>query len=82
MKIKILEQRKITYHELTCNISVNPNKETFMAFGSKAQYRNKLPLWMQTLIDTKSVDAWKEDSDTRSDAEYSSSSKGTYQFCN
>ena len=53
-----------------------------MAFGSKAQYRNKLPLWMQTLIDTKSVDAWKEDPDTRSDAEYSSSSKGTYQFCN
>ena len=53
-----------------------------MAFGSKDQYRNKLPLWMQTLIDTKSVDAWKEDPDARSDVKYPSSSKGTYLFCN
>ena len=49
-----------------------------MAFGSKDQYRNKLPLWMQTLIDTKSVDAWKEDPDARSDVECPSRSKGTY----
>ena len=53
-----------------------------MAFGSKTQYRNKLPLWMQTLIDTKSVDAWKEDPDARSDVECPSSSKGTHLFCN
>ena len=25
--------------------------------------RNKLPLWMKTLFDTKAVDAWSEDPD-------------------
>ena len=33
--------------------------------------RNKLPLWMKTLFDTKAVDAWSEDPD------YSQQSKGS-----
>ena len=33
-----------------------------MSFDGKND-RNKLPLWMKTLFDTKAVDAWSEDPD-------------------
>ena len=41
-----------------------------MSFDGKND-RNKLPLWMKTLFDTKAVDAWSEDPD------YSQQSKGS-----
>ena len=47
-----------------------------MDFGSKNQYQNRLPKWMKSLIDSKSVDAWDEDPDAPSNSEISSSTKG------
>ena len=66
----------ITYDKLKYVITVNPPEITLMAFGSKQQYHNRLPLWMQTLLETNSVDAWNEDPDAPSSLQCSSGNKG------
>ena len=48
-----------------------------MAFRSNRRYQNKLPLWMQTLLDTNSVDAWSENPDTILNPEGSNGTKGS-----
>ena len=51
-----------------------------MEFRGKSMYQDKLPLWMQTLLDTTSVDAWSEDPDRLLNLEGSNSTKGSLTY--